>query len=139
MEIIHISWKYPRSVNIICILSVISLTFYSYSESDWCQCAARNYGPSFYDCQKMMRTTGQRDGRRKTQTYNLDWTPLGSSRHQCGDKCIATLDPTILKVIVKLIISRVLKILNTNTKIAKCLRTTRRADGWTYYTANKGM
>ena len=26
-------------------------------------------------------------------TYIIYWTPLGSFRSQCGDKCIATLDP----------------------------------------------
>ena len=36
VEIIHFSWKYPHSVDIIHILSVLSLMFYSYSESDWC-------------------------------------------------------------------------------------------------------
>ena len=34
--IIRILWKYPCSVNIIHIFSVLSLTFYSSSESDWC-------------------------------------------------------------------------------------------------------
>ena len=36
VEIIRISWKYPRSVDIIYISSIISLIFYSSSESDWC-------------------------------------------------------------------------------------------------------
>ena len=35
VEIIRILWKYPRSVDIIRIFSVLSLTFYSSSESDW--------------------------------------------------------------------------------------------------------
>ena len=51
----------------------------------------------------------------ETQTYNHDWTPLGSSEHQCVIKCIATLYPT-LEII-------------TNTKIPKGPRTTERTDG----------
>ena len=36
VDIIRILWKYPRSMGIICISSILSLTFYSSSESDWC-------------------------------------------------------------------------------------------------------
>ena len=36
VEIIRISWNYPHSVDIIRISSVLYLTFYLSSESDWC-------------------------------------------------------------------------------------------------------
>ena len=36
VAIIRISWKYHRYVDIVYSLSVLSFTFYSSSESDWC-------------------------------------------------------------------------------------------------------
>ena len=51
--------------------------------------AARNYRPLFYDHQKATRTTIQRDIEKDIQTHKLNWTPLGSSGPQCGDKIIS--------------------------------------------------
>ena len=49
------------------------------------------------DHQKATQMTGHRyretERRKNGRTYNIDWTPRGSSGPQCGDKCIATLDP----------------------------------------------
>ena len=38
--------------------------------------------------QKATRTTRQRDRETNRRTYKLNWTPLGSSGPQCGDKTI---------------------------------------------------
>ena len=51
VDIIRIFWKYPRSVDIIHIPSVISLAFYSSSESDCCRILRliiKDYGTEIY-------------------------------------------------------------------------------------------
>ena len=45
------------------------------------------------DLQKAIRVTGQRDRVTERRTYKPNWTPLGSSKPQCGVKYIVTLDP----------------------------------------------
>ena len=44
-------------------------------------CTVRNYGPRFYDRQKVTRMTINR----YRETYKLEWTPMGSFGPQCGD------------------------------------------------------
>ena len=61
-------------------------------------CAARNYGPQFYDHKKATRKNRQRDIEIKIHTdrhrnRNRDGPHWGPSDPSLGDKCIPMLDP----------------------------------------------
>ena len=65
------------------------------------------------------------DRQRYSQTYKIDWNPLGSFGTQCGNKFIAMLDNHTWN--------------NNNEKISKGPWMTRRVNGRTYYTATQAI